>query len=236
MKIATFNINNINKRLANLLAWLRSAKPDVVALQELKAADAEFPKAALEKAGYGAVWCGQKSRNGVAILARGCKPILTRTHLPGGGTDAQSRYIEAAVRGVLITSLYAPNGNPQPGPKFGEKLAWMRHLTAHAEDLYKAGIPVVLAGDYNVVPGSRYLSDQVLCQRRAASAGKPSAVSAHSRSRLGRRDPGPASRRADVYVLGLHAKPMGAGCRAAHRPLAAERASGGAADRCRRRS
>ena len=155
MKIATFNINNINKRLANLLAWLRSAKPDVVALQELKAADAEFPKAALEKAGYGAVWCGQKSRNGVAILARGCEPILTRTHLPGGGTDAQSRYIEAAVRGVLITSLYAPNGNPQPGPKFGEKLAWMRHLTAHAEDLYKAGIPVVLAGDYNVVPTDR---------------------------------------------------------------------------------
>ena len=135
MKIATFNVNNINKRLANLLAWLRSGKPDVVALQELKAADAEFPKTALEKAGYGAVWRGEKSWNGVAILARGCEPVLTRTHLPREGADAQSRYIEAAVRGVLITSVYAPNGNPQPGPKFAHKLAWMRRLAAHAEGL-----------------------------------------------------------------------------------------------------
>jgi exodeoxyribonuclease III len=155
MKIATFNINNINKRLANLLDWLRSAKPDVVALQELKAADAEFPKAALEKAGYGAVWRGQKSWNGVAILARGCEPILTRAELPGDSADAESRYIEAAVRGVLITSLYAPNGNPQPGPKFAYKLAWMKRLAAHAEELYRAGIPVVLAGDFNVVPTDR---------------------------------------------------------------------------------
>ena len=155
MKIATFNINNINKRLANLLDWLRSAKPDVVALQELKAADAEFPKAALEKAGYGAVWRGQKSWNGVAILARGCEPILTRAELPGDGADAESRYIEAAVRGVLVTSLYAPNGNPQPGPKFAYKLAWMKRLAAHAEELYRAGIPVVLAGDFNVVPTDR---------------------------------------------------------------------------------
>jgi len=155
MKIATFNINNINKRLGNLLAWLRSAKPDVVALQELKAADAEFSKAALEKAGYGAVWVGQKSWNGVAILARGCEPIVTRTELPGDGAEAQSRYIEAAVRGVLITSLYAPNGNPQPGPKFAYKLVWMKRLARHAEHLYGAGIPVVLAGDYNVVPTDR---------------------------------------------------------------------------------
>jgi exodeoxyribonuclease III len=155
MKIATFNINNINKRLANLLDWLRSAKPDVVALQELKAADAEFPKAALEKAGYGAVWRGQKSWNGVAILARGCEPILTRAELPGAGADAESRYIEAAVRGVLVTSLYAPNGNPQPGPKFAYKLAWMKRLAAHAAKLYRAEIPVVLAGDFNVVPTDR---------------------------------------------------------------------------------
>src|SRR5260370_9399869 len=155
MKIATFNVNNINNRLANLLAWLRSGKPDVVALQELKAADAECPKTALEKAGYGAVWRGEKSWNGFALLARGCEPILTRTHLPDEGADAQSRYIEAAVRGVLITSVYAPNGNPQPGPKFAHKLAWMRRLAAHAEGLYSAGIPVVLAGDYNVVPTHR---------------------------------------------------------------------------------
>ena len=128
MKIATFNINNVNKRLANLLAWLRAAKPDVVCLQELKATDREFPKTAIEKAGYGAVWRGQKSWNGVAILARGAEPIVTRTELPGDPDDLQARYIEAAVNGVLITSLYAPNGNPQPGPKFKYKLAWMDRL------------------------------------------------------------------------------------------------------------
>ena len=155
MKIATFNINNINKRLANLLAWLRTAKPDIVCLQELKAADREFPQAAIEKAGYGAVWRGQKSWNGVAILARGSEPIVTRTDLPGDAEDAQARYIEAAVNGVLIASLYAPNGNPQPGPKFAYKLAWTDRLLAHAADLFAAGVPVVLAGDYNVVPSDR---------------------------------------------------------------------------------
>src|SRR6266850_5584536 len=146
MKIATFNINNVNKRLANLLHWLRTAKPDVVCLQELKAADSEFPQAALEKAGYGAAWRGQKSWNGVAILARGCEPIVTRTELPGDPADKQSRYIEAAIQGVLVTSLYAPNGNPQPGPKFAYKLAWMEHLAAHAAKLHEAGVPIVLAG------------------------------------------------------------------------------------------
>ena len=155
MKIATFNINNINKRLANLLAWLRTAKPDIVCLQELKAADREFPQAAIEKAGYGAVWRGQKSWNGIAILARGSEPIVTRTDLPGDAEDAQARYIEAAVNGVLIASLYAPNGNPQPGPKFAYKLAWTDRLLAHAADLFAAGVPVVLAGDYNVVPSDR---------------------------------------------------------------------------------
>src|SRR5919205_3430399 len=118
MKIATFNINNINRRLPNLLSWLRAAKPDVVALQELKSTDADFPAAAIEKAGYGAIWRGQKSWNGVAIIARGCEPIGTHSNLPGDPDDHQSRYLEAAVKGVLITSLYAPNGNPQPGPKF----------------------------------------------------------------------------------------------------------------------
>ena len=155
MKIATFNINNINKRLANLLAWLRTAKPDIVCLQELKAADREFPKAAIEKAGYGAVWRGQKSWNGIAILARGNEPVVTRTDLPGDAGDAQARYLEAAVNGVLIASLYAPNGNPQPGPKFAYKLAWTDRLLAHAADLFAAGVPVVLAGDYNVVPSDR---------------------------------------------------------------------------------
>jgi len=155
MKIATFNINNVNKRLSQLLDWLRSAKPDVVCLQELKASEREFPRAAIEKAGYGAAWRGQKSWNGVAILGRGCEPVVTRTELPGDTTDTQARYLEAAVNGVIVTSIYAPNGNPQPGPKFDYKLAWMRRLVAHAAELYGEGVPVVLAGDYNVVPTDR---------------------------------------------------------------------------------
>ena len=155
MKIVTFNINNINKRLTNLLDWLRVAEPDVVCLQELKTTDAEFPADAIRRAGYEAVWRGQKSWNGVAILARGATPILTRTELPGNVRDAESRYIEAAVKGVIVSSLYAPNGNPQPGPKFNYKLAWLNRLAAHAADLYAADVPVVLAGDYNVVPTER---------------------------------------------------------------------------------
>jgi exodeoxyribonuclease III len=155
MKIATFNINNINKRLANLTAWLRSARPDVVCLQEIKSADADFPLAALRRAGYEAVWRGQKSWNGVAILAHGMEPVLTRSELPGDPKDDQSRYIEAAVNGVLIGCLYAPNGNPQPGSKFDYKLAWLDRLIAHAAALKAEGVPVVLIGDYNVVPTER---------------------------------------------------------------------------------
>jgi exodeoxyribonuclease III len=152
MKIATFNINNVNRRLPNLLRWLRAAKPDVVSLQELKASDTEFPLAAIEKAGYGAVWQGQKTWNGVAILARKTAPVLIRTALPGDRDDHEARYIEAAVRGIVVTSLYLPNGNPQPGPKFDFKLAWFKRLRAHAAKLLKADVPVVLAGDYNVAP------------------------------------------------------------------------------------
>ena len=152
MKIATFNINDIKRRLPNLLEWLRAAAPDVVCLQELKAADAVFPEAALREAGYGAVWRGQRTWNGVAILARNARPVLTRDELPGDPGDAQSRYIEAAVGGVLIACIYLPNGNPQPGPKFDYKLAWFERLIGHAAELYAAAVPVVLAGDYNVVP------------------------------------------------------------------------------------
>lgn len=155
MKIATLNINDVNKRLANLLAWLRAAKPDVVCLQELKASDQNLPRAALEKAGYGGLWRGQKSWNGVAILARGADPVGTRTELPGDPSDTQARYLEAAVNGVLIGALYAPNGNPQPGPKFAYKLAWLDRLARHAAELYAADLPVVLAGDFNVVPTPR---------------------------------------------------------------------------------
>ena len=152
MKIATFNINNVNKRLGNLLRWLRQAQPDVACLQELKATDPECPIKAIKNAGYGAVWLGQKSWNGVAILGRDCEPVVTRTALPNDPSDTQSRYIEAAVNGVLIATLYAPNGNPQPGPKFKYKLAWMKRLLSHAAELYALDAPVVLAGDFNVVP------------------------------------------------------------------------------------
>jgi exodeoxyribonuclease-3 len=152
MKIATFNINNVNRRLPNLLAWLKASTPDVVCLQELKCTDAEFPAGALERAGYRSVWRGQKTWNGVAILSRGSDPVVTRTILPGDPADAQSRYLEAAIDGVLVGCLYLPNGNPQPGPKFDYKLAWFKRLQAHARKLLKEKAPVILAGDFNVSP------------------------------------------------------------------------------------
>jgi exodeoxyribonuclease III len=155
VKTATFNINGINRRLGNLLDWLAEARPDVACLQELKATDRQFPRTALEAAGYGAVWRGQPAWNGVAILARDAEPVLTRSELPGDPSDTQSRYVEAAVRGVLVASLYAPNGNPQPGPKYDYKLAWHDRLNAHAAELFATGLPVVLAGDYNIAPEPR---------------------------------------------------------------------------------
>lgn len=152
MKVATFNINNINRRLPNLLRWLQQRKPDIVALQELKSTDDDFPLAAIEKAGYGAVWRGQKAWNGVAVLARKSDPVLIRTSLPGDAGDHEARYIEAAVKGIIVTSLYLPNGNPQPGPKFDYKLDWFKRLKAHGSKFIRQEIPVVLAGDYNVAP------------------------------------------------------------------------------------
>lgn len=152
MKIATFNINNVNRRLPNLLEWLQAATPDVVCLQELKAAQDAFPEEALADAGYAAVWKGERTWNGVAILSRSGEPVLTRTQLPGDESDRQARYIEAAVDGLLIACLYAPNGNPQPGPKFDYKLAWLERLHKHATALRRTGAPVVLAGDFNVAP------------------------------------------------------------------------------------
>ena len=152
MKVATFNINNINKRLDNLLVWLAKAEPDVVSLQELKAEQEAFPVNALRTLGCEAVWQGERSWNGVAILARNHVPVLTCASLPGNPEDHQVPYIEAAVQGVLITSIYLPNGNPQPGPKFNYKLAWFERLIAHAAGLMASGASVVLAGDYNVVP------------------------------------------------------------------------------------
>jgi len=157
VRIATFNVNHVNRRLPNLLTWLAEAAPDAVCLQELKASQPDFPARAIEAAGYGAVWVGQGAWNGVAILARGAEPVPTREALPGDPDDREARYVEAAVNGILIGCLYAPNGNPQPGPKFERKLAWMARLEAHAADLLATGLPVVLAGDYNVVPEPRDL-------------------------------------------------------------------------------
>lgn len=152
MKIATYNVNGVNGRLPVLLRWLAEARPDVVCLQELKAPQEKFPEAAIRDAGYGAIWHGQKSWNGVAILARGCDPVETHRGLPGDPEDSQSRYIEAAVGGVLVGGLYLPNGNPRPGPKFDYKLRWMERLIARAAELVAMDAPVVLAGDYNVMP------------------------------------------------------------------------------------
>ena len=177
MKIATFNINSIRGRFARLLEWLDEAKPDVVCVQELRIYHEEFPIASIRAAGYGALWQGQKPRyNGVAILARGAEPVEVRRTLPGDPADAQARYLEAAVNGVLVGALYAPNGNPQPGPKFDYKLAWLDRLIRHAAGLYASGVPVVLAGDYNVVPTghdideTRSYDDDALVQPESRAA------------------------------------------------------------------
>ena len=152
MKLATFNINGIAGRLGNLLEWLRREGPDVVCLQELKAPNNAFPARALEDAGYHALWHGQSSWNGVAILSRSSTPIEVRRSLPGNASDEDSRYLEAAVDGILIGCLYLPNGNPQPGPKFSYKLDWLERLNRHAQTLFDSGHPVALVGDFNVVP------------------------------------------------------------------------------------
>jgi exodeoxyribonuclease-3 len=152
MRIATYNVNGVNGRLPVLLRWLEETKPDVVCLQELKAPQEKFPLQAINDAGYNAIWHGQKSWNGVAILARGHEIKEVRNALPGDPEDEHSRYIEAIVNGILIGCLYLPNGNPAPGPKLEYKLAWFKRLTAHAAKLLKSDQPVILCGDYNVMP------------------------------------------------------------------------------------
>jgi exodeoxyribonuclease III len=152
MKIATYNINGIGARLPRLLEWLDRESPDIACLQELKAPDERFPLAAIRAAGYGAIWHGQVSFNGVAILAKGMDPIEVRRGLPGDPDDTHSRYIEAKAHGITVASIYLPNGNPQPGPRFDYKLKWFARLIEHAAQLWSSDEPVVLAGDYNVVP------------------------------------------------------------------------------------
>ena len=155
MKIATYNVNSINARLPIVLRWLAQSQPDVVCLQELKAPQDKFPIGAIRDAGYGAIWHGQKSWNGVAILARDAEPVEIRRALPGDPEDSHSRYIEASVRGVLIGGLYLPNGNPAPGPKFDYKLKWLQRLLVHAAELVAKDAPVILAGDFNIIPTER---------------------------------------------------------------------------------
>ena len=184
MKIATYNVNGINARLGVLLDWLAQTAPDVVCLQELKAPEERFPHLAIRDAGYGAIWHGQKSWNGVAILARGAEPVEIRRVLPGDPEDAHSRYIEAMVGEIIVGCLYLPNGNPAPGPKFDYKLRWFERLSRHADELLASGRPVVLAGDYNVIPtdststrrsagsmtpcfGRKYATLRASCSRRA---------------------------------------------------------------------
>ena len=152
MRIATFNVNGVNGRLPRLLEWLDETRPDIACLQEIKTVDANCPAQAIAAAGYGALWHGQRSHHGVAILARGETPVEVRRGLPGDEADQQARYLEARVHGITVASVYLPNGNPQPGPKFDYKLAWFARLNAHALALARAADPVVLAGDFNVVP------------------------------------------------------------------------------------
>jgi exodeoxyribonuclease III len=152
LKIASFNVNGVNGRLPRLLEWLAESRPDVACLQEIKTDDTKFPIKAIEAAGYGAVWHGQRAHHGVAILARGETPVEVRRGVPGDDADGQARYLEAEVQGLRVASVYLPNGNPAPGPKFDYKLAWFERLIRHAQTLLAAGGPVVLAGDFNVVP------------------------------------------------------------------------------------
>ena len=152
MRLATYNVNGINGRLPVLLEWLAATRPDVVCLQELKAPDERFPALAIEQAGYGAIWHGQKSWNGVAILARRATPKETRRGLPGDPDDSHSRYLEAAIDGRLIGCLYLPNGNPRPGPRFDYKMNWIERFLALAAEHVKLDAPVILAGDYNIIP------------------------------------------------------------------------------------
>jgi exodeoxyribonuclease-3 len=152
MKIVTYNINGIGARLQNLLKWLQQTSPDVVCLQELKSPQEKFPADAIRDAGYKLIWHGQKSWNGVAILSKGAEPVELRRVLPGDPDDVHSRYIEATLGEVLLACLYLPNGNPAPGPKFDYKLGWMERLIKHAAELINQDRPVILAGDFNVIP------------------------------------------------------------------------------------
>ena len=173
LRLATFNVNGIGARLPHLLGWLAREQPDVVALQELKATDEAFPAAALAEAGYGSAWLGQRSWNGVALLGRGVVPEVQRQVLPGDPKDTHSRYLEAIVHGIRVAGIYLPNGNPQPGPRFDYKLAWMRRLNRHAKRLLKGEEPVAIMGDFNVIPTDEDVYDPAAWRRDALIQPEP---------------------------------------------------------------
>ena len=170
MKIVTYNVNGIKARLPRLVEYLTEAQPDIVCLQELKSVDEGFPVAEIEAAGYGAVWHGQKSWNGVAVLARGTVPVERQRGLDGEPEDEQSRYLECDVDGLVVASIYLPNGNPRPGPKFDYKLRWIERLAARARAILDEEVPAILAGDFNVIPNDddtysvRAMQDDALMQ------------------------------------------------------------------------
>ena len=222
MKIATYNVNGVNGRLPVLLRWLEETSPDVACLQELKRRKT-FPQAAVREAGYEAIWHGQKSWNGVAILARGESLIETRRALPGDRDDLHSRYIEAAVDGLLIGCLYLPNGNPAPSDKFDYKLRWFERLIAHGAELLASGAPIVLAGDFNVMPTEldvykpeRWVNDALF------RIEVRDAFSRLARTRLDRRVANASSGRAHLHLLGLFPERLRARRGTAHRPPAPE--------------
>lgn len=152
MRIATFNVNGVNGRLPRLLEWLAETRPDIACLQEIKTSDPKFPAQPLANAGYSAVWHGQRSHHGVAVLARGGAPVERRRGLPGDDADGQARYLEADVNGIHVASVYLPNGNPVPSPNFDYKLRWFERFIAYADSRVRSAAPVVLAGDLNVIP------------------------------------------------------------------------------------
>ncbi|WP_174291567.1 exodeoxyribonuclease III [Sphingomonas bacterium] len=176
MKVVTYNVNGIKARLPRLVEYLTEEQPDIVCLQELKASDETFPQAEIEAAGYGAVWHGQKGFNGVAVLARGTTPVERHRGLAGEPEDEHSRYLECDVGGLVVASIYLPNGNPQPGPKFDYKLRWMARLAERARALLAEELSVVLAGDYNVIANDddtfsvRAMADDALMQPESRAA------------------------------------------------------------------
>jgi exodeoxyribonuclease III len=232
MKIATFNVNGITARLPRLLEWLAETSPDIACLQELKTSDETFPVAALRDLGYSAVWHGQKSWNGVAVLAKGDEVVERRRGLPGDPDDTHSRYIEASAHGIVVASIYLPNGNPQPGPKFVYKLAWFERLAAHAASLVASEQTVVLAGDYNVVA-----SDEICDIYSLRSYLNDAFAAPETRGLLplgrGGTDLSPSPGCADLPTGTM--RPLPARRRPAHRPPATQRPRGGAPGRSRRR-